>query len=665
MSCNHDHNSDDRISFTASRRVLLRASLAVLAAPRELFAALLTPSAPVDSDKRFPYFQSTPVSYLNVKMQDSLWAPRQKMLHSVSVPWATRHLDEAGGVDAFKLHPHDYRAKVRSGDLEAIKFIEAMAVVLGLQRDASIEGLTKTWQSEVIAAQTPDGYWPFGWPLATDPAKRWRALWWSHEDYALGHYLESAIALRESTGDTTLYDSALRAIDNMAATFLGSERAYAPGHEEIEQALMRLYGLTGETKYLKLCNWLIEQRGHHEFRPSFGKYSQDHIPVKDQRTIEGHAVRAAFLFNGVTEYVGATGDAGYRDAVLAVWDDFVNHKMYLHGAGGSTSAKNEGYISQPDVIPPDDCYGESCSVYGNFQWAHNLFRLTGDAGYLDVAERMLYNAFYASLSLNGDRSFYRNVVQTDEPIERFEWPPVACCPPNIVKLFAKVGGFFYSTDSEGILVNHYGSSEADIPFQGGVKLVQVSDYPWDGRIGFKVDPKKPTAFTLRLRVPAWAKSHTVSVNGTQVSPEVDRGWLSIRRRWRLGDTVELDLPMTIERVTLPPRFKDYRDLAALQRGPIVYCVEQKDVPVLVTSLCLSSDLTFEAEHRPDLLGGVTVIRGALPLLWHEEDSATIPVMFIPYGVWNNRGADMMWMWLQGRELTVNDIEARLLIPPAS
>jgi DUF1680 family protein len=666
MGCNHEHPAVDTTLDVTSRRLFLKGattSIALLSTPRDLLAALAEEGAPIDADKRFPHFTSTPVSYFNVKMRDDFWAPRQSTLSRASVPWATRHFDESGGMDSFKLRPHDYTAKVRVGDLEAIKFIEAMAAVVGLHRDASIEGLTNAWGKEMIAAQTPDGYWPFGWPLATDPAKRWRAVWWSHEDYSLGHYLESSIGVRESTGDTAMYDSALRAIDNMAATFLGSTRAYAPGHEEIEQALMRLYGMTGTVKYLQLCGWLIAQRGHHESRPSYGKYSQDHLPVKDQRTIEGHAVRAAFLFNGVTEYVGATGDAAYREAVLSIWDDLVNHKMYLHGAGGVMSAKNEGYISEPDVIPPKDAYGESCSVFGNFQWAHNLFRLTGDASYIDTAERMLYNAFYASLSLNGDRFFYHNVAQKDEPVERFEWHPVPCCPPNIVKLFAKIGGFFYSTDKEGIFVKHYGSNEADIPFGEGVAIEQKTDYPWDGNINIRIVPKQPTEFSLRFRVPTWAKTHVVSINGVVLSTEPAHGWVTVRRHWKQHDTVELEFPMVIERVTMPARFKDYQDLAALQRGPIAYCIEQQDASVPVDWLYLPSQPELKAEHRSDLLGGVTVLKGTLPQALNDHDPKAIPVMFIPYGVWNNRGPDTMSMWLRRSKLTEAELETQFANAP--
>lgn len=651
------------------REILKRAGCGFIALPllnifRGNAADLAGAATTRESGDRFPYFQSAPVSYLHVQMHDGFWATRQKVVHDVTLPWATRHYDEGGGLAAYRAHPETYKAETRAGDLESIKFIKALASVDGLHRDPAIEGLVDSWGKRLIDGQEADGYSTFGYPMGADPAKRWRAVWYSHEDYALGHYLESAIAYWEVTGKDAMYKSAVRAVDNMAEVFLGSQRAYAPGHEEIEQALMRLYGLTGNTKYLQLCGWLIGQRGRHKGRPSFGRYSQDHLPVKEQRTIEGHAVRAAFLFNGVTEYVSATGDVAYREAVLAIWNDLVEHTMYIHGASGNQSAKNEGYSTGPYVIPPDDTYGESCAAFGYFQWAHNLFHLTGDARYLDTAERILYNVLYASLSLQGDRFFYRNVSQVDQPVLRYEWHTVPCCPPNIVKLFAKVSGFFYSTDTDGIFVKHFGASVGDIPFGDGVKLIQRGVYPWDGDITLQVEPKIPGDFTVRLRIPAWARSHTLSVNGNAVNSEVRKGWVGIRRRWTAGDSIELSLPMTAERVTMPPEFKEYRYLAALQRGPIVYCIEQQDSSAALPFLILPEDARFTSEYRSDLLGDVTVLNGTLPCQSFVAADVPVPVKFVPYGVWNNRGPDLMQIWLVNRKRTLHDMLADFETPPS-
>jgi uncharacterized protein len=272
---------------------------------------------------------------------------------------------------------------------------------------------------------------------------------------------------------------------------------------------------------------------------------------------------------------------------------------------------------------------------------------------------MLYNAFYASLSLRGDRYFYRNVAQKDEPVERYEWNRIPCCPPNIVKLFAKVGGFFYSTDSKGIFVKHYGGNQADVPFADGVKLTQATHFPWEGKISLEVNTAAATNFRIRLRIPEWAKSYAAQVNGGPVTNQPDLGWLTIERVWKSGDRIDIEFPMSIERVTMPPRFKDYENLVALQRGPIVYCIEQQDSPVPLASLCLPEDALLEPQYEPELLGGVTVIKGTLPKTLEDVSITQYPVTFIPYGVWNNRGPDLMRIWLQSEQITAAELESRL------
>jgi len=665
--CDHDRRAGDHDAASISRRTVLHAAAIGIAAsstPGKLLAAVSEPDATVEAAERFPFFQSTPVSYRKVQMQDTFWAPRQKIVREVTVPWATRFYDAAGGLDEYKKAPASYHAKPQVDDLVTIAFTEAMASVVGLHRDPAIESLIDAWAKVLIKGQGSDGYLQTGFPQggADHPEKRWEPQWYSHECWTVGKYIESAIAYHEATGNAALYESAVRAADNMAAAFLGTDRAYAPGHAEIEQALTRLYGLTGNKKYLQLCGWLIAQRGHHERRPNFTQYSQDHTPLENQRTIEGHAVRAAFFFNGATEYVAATGNMAYREALLAVWDDFEKRKMYLHGAGANASTKNEGYSTKPYFIPPSDTYGESCSVVANFQWAHNLFRLTGEARYLDTAERMLYNAFYASLSLQGDSYFYCNYAEVGEATRRWTDTPY-CCPPNIVKLFSKVGGFFYSTDRAGIWVKHYGASEADIPFGVGVKLIQRTDYPWSGDITLRVEPKKPTTFDLRLRLPAWATSHSLSVNGRTVRSEVEKGWLTVRGHWKAGDEVKLSLPMNIVRVTMPPQFKEYRNLAALERGPIVYCLEQQDIEdenasfmapdrfyIRLDPFYIPEGASFSAEHRGDFLGGVTVLVGHVQKINTSTRDSPVRVMFVPYGVWNNRQPGAMRIWLGARKV---------------
>jgi DUF1680 family protein len=599
-------------------------------------------------------------------MQDSFWASRQKTIRQVSIPWITRAHDKSGGLEEFRRNPEGYVPQTPIGETEVIKLVEAMASIIGVTPDPGVLGLIDAWIQPMVKAQGSDGYLGEHFPHGLNcPPHRWEAVWWSHEDYTIGHYIEAAISYREATGSNFMYQSALRAADNMATELLDGEHAYTSGHPEIEQALMRLYSASGNPKYLQLCGWLLNQRGNHEGRESFGRMRLDDIPIKQQRDIQGHAVMAGYLFNGVTNYVGATGDAEYQEAVLSVWDNLVNHKMYIHGGGGNVSSRIEGYRRDSDCILPDDAYCESCSIWANFQWAHSLFRLDGNAKYINTAEMMLYNAFYASLSLRGDSSYYTNVTQADVPTPRSADLATSCCPPNIVKLFSTVGGYFYSTDVEGVFVKHYGASEALIPFREGIKLIQKTNYPWDGRISILVHMESPTRFSLRLRSPDWAYTRSVRVNGRNCDTSIVNGWITIARRWMPGDVVDINFPMHIRRISMPMRFAEYHNRVALTRGPIIYCLEEQDVglnkdlrgaPIIgvndsfqsasLETLYVPEDERFEAEYVPDLLGGATVLKGNVRQLnWRNNSERSIAATFVPYGLWANRTPGAMRIWL--------------------
>lgn len=660
-----------------SRRSFIRGAIAGLIAARLSADAINEPSnhaahsTLVPADERFPYFQSTPVSYRRVRLLDEFWAPRQRTTREVSVAWVTKAHDRAGGLNAYRSQRESYRADASVVNMEAIKFIEAMAAVIGVERDKDIEGLINAWIQPLLAAQGMDGYLLENFPPGLErPPRRWQPVWWSHESYTIGHYIESALAHRQVTGGEVMYRSAVRAADNMVEQLLSGRHLYTSGHPEIEQALMRLYAETGERKYLNLCGWLLAQRGRHEGRRSFGRMRQDDLHVQDQRTIEGHAVMAAYLFNGATQFVAATGDSDYREAVLSVWEDFVDRKMFIHGGGGNLSSKIEGYRKEPYCILPEDAYCESCSVVANIQWAHSIFRLTGDAKPLDAAERMLCNALYASLSLSGDSSFYRNILQADKPTPRSKSLATSCCPPNIVKMINQVGGYFYSVDDAGVYVNHYGASQADIPWRDGLRLIQETSYPWSGDIGIRVEPTSPRAFVLRLRVPQWARSFSVTVNGKEQQAEVEKGWLAIHRRWQRGDHVNLTLHMPVVRVTMPPQFKEYENRVALQRGPIVYCLEAQDLgeepvhesnPVVdyygrLATLYLPEDSKVSIEHQTDFLGGVTVLTGDVrQLYWVNDKESVVRAKFIPYGVWSNRTPSAMRVWLGARKVPLVEL----------
>jgi uncharacterized protein len=397
----------------------------------------------------------------------------------------------------------------------------------------------------------------------------------------------------------------------------------------------------------------------------------DEMPLKRRRAIAGHAVMASYLYDAATHYAAATGDAAYRTAALAVWRDMVDTKMYLHGGVGNASSKIEGYRSEPYCILPDDAYGETCASCANFIWAHSLFRLTGESGYLDVAERILYNGFLASLSLTGDASFYENVAQTsfvvnaaqmDRPQQRSASLATSCCPPNIVKLFNTLGGYLYSTDAEGILVKHFAQSEAQIPFGQGVSIEQHTQYPWEGLITFKIKSARAQRFRLRLRVPDWAKSCAVHLEGEDLRVAPQDGWIDIHRKWSGTTTVTLTLEMPIERVTLGPQFAEYENRAALKRGPIVYCLEEEDIDLTppqegtdnylgnLASLYIPEDAKLTPEMRPELLGGVTVLSGEIKQLIDvgNDTERSRKAMFVPYAWWGNRKPGAMRIWLGAR-----------------
>lgn len=599
----------------------------------------------------FSYYKNIPVSYLDVKMQEGFWKFRQDSLMN-SIKCFTAQSDKKnGGYEKYLENPNNYKAEnLDFPHFEPVRLMEGLSAVYILKPDPQLKDFMNIWAEYFRSLQQEDGYWAdrrFK-KMAEDPTLRWNNNWASHESYQMGHFIESAISLMEAVGDSLTFSSAIRIADRIAEDMLDRGVDFTPGHQEIEQALMQLYRKTKNLRYLELTKYFIAQRGHHENREPYnsgqGRYSQDHVPIEHQHTIEGHAVRAAYYYNGVTEYIGATGNEEYKRSVLNIWDDFVNKKMYIHGGGGCISAHNEGYLQKPYEINPDDAYAESCSVYGNIRWANNLFRLTGDASYLDDAERMMYNAFYASLSLNGHTFFYCNSMQTNELLERGEWHTCPCCPANITKHFARIGGDFYSYDNAGIYVKNYGASTAEIPFGEGVKIVQQTNYPWGGKIKLKVlTVSKKQKFALRLRLPKWADHYELSVNGVSVSLSPEKGWLNIERSWKNDDVIEMELKMPVKRVYMP-EFPIYEGLVAFQRGPIIYCLESHDPESDLSTLYVPKENEFKAVYKEDLMNGVTILEGFFNQLLPGTVDKLVPVRLIPYGVWANQGPVKMRTW---------------------
>ncbi len=438
---------------------------------------------------------------------------------------------------------------------------------------------------------------------------------------------EAAVAHFLATGKRTLLDVAIKNADLLVKTF-GPEPGQlitVPGHEEIEIGLVKLYRATGEEKYLRLAKFFIDMRGRSDKRKVFGEYCQDHIPLVEQTEVTGHAVRAGYLYSGVADVAALTGDADYIRAIDRLWEDMVSRQMYLTGSVGVFD-HGEGY-SQPYDLPNLKAYNETCAAIANALWNHRMFLLHGDAKYIDVLERIIYNGFLSGISLSGDQFFYPNPLACDGrfrfnhgDLVRSPWFGCSCCPVNVVRFIPSIAGYVYAQRGDEVFVNLYVAGSGTIQRKAGkLRLEQQTRYPWDGKVKIVVQPEPAGPFALKLRIPGWAQGRPVpsdlyryagqptdpirlTVNGQPAELTLQDGYATLRRQWQPGDVVELDLPMPVRRVLAHENVADDRGRVAVERGPIVYCVEGADHGGRVLNLVLPDDAQLAPEHRAGLAG---------------------------------------------------------------
>lgn len=607
------------------------------------------------------------VPFTNVKVADRFWAPRIKLNREKVLPHNFEYCEKTGRISNFAkaagLMPGKFEG-IFFNDSDVYKVIEGAAYSLALEKDPALEKMTDDVIDKIAAAQRPDGYLYTFYTVNNELDKRWSNEPQMHETYCAGHLIEAAVAYYQATGKRKLLDVARRLADHIDSVFGPDKKHEVPGHEEIELALVKLYRVTNEPRYLKLAQFFIEERGHANGRRLQGEYSQDHKPVRDQSEIVGHAVRAMYLYSGTADVAGLTGDQGYVDAMERVWQDVVGRKMYITGGIGP-SASNEGF-TVPYDLPNDTAYAETCASIGMALWNHRLNLLHGDARYADVLERVLYNGLISGVSLDGGKFFYVNPLASRGSHHRQPWFGCACCPTNIVRFLPSIGGYAYAYDDGGVTVNLYLASQAKIPLKGNpVTVTQETRYPWDGRVKLTVSPKAAGEFALRLRVPGWCtgapvpsdlyryadeapagSEPTLKVNGKAGKLEMEKGYACIRRAWKAGDVVELNLPMPIRRIKANPAVKADAGRIALQRGPIVYCVEGADTNGRTCCMAVPPSAKLISEHHADLLGGVTLLKGTAMVRLAGDDAAQ-PVDFtaIPYYAWDNREPGPMAVWL--------------------
>jgi DUF1680 family protein len=651
-------------------------------------AGLLAPAACAAEDVKMKA-----VPFTDVHISDDFWTKRMETNRTVTIPYCFRKCEETGRIDNFAkaggLMDGEFIG-IRFNDSDVFKVIEGAAYALSLHPDPRLDQYLDDLIAKIAAAQEEDGYLYTARTIDPDhpaPAAgetRWSYLQQSHELYNVGHMYEAAVAHYLATGKRSLLDVAIRNADLIDRVFGPEGRHDVPGHEEIEIGLVKLYRVTGERRYLDLARFFIDQRGRAEGgRELDGPYAQDHRPVIEQETPIGHAVRAMYLYCGMADVAALTGDEAYIAALDRIWANEVEKKLYLTGGIG---ARQSGEAFGEDYeLPNASAYNETCAAIGNALWNHRMNLLHGRAKYADVLERIIYNGFLSGISMTGDRFFYPNPLASGGTYHRSPWFSCSCCPVNIVRFVPSIAGYVYAHDDAGIYVNLFIAGDGRIDLAGNtVILRQSTRYPWDGRIDIEVRPERPAEFDLHVRIPGWVRGKPVpsdlysyvegrdapepafkiAINGRPVEDvTVERGYARLRRTWKVGDEVVLDLPMRVRLVEAHEKVEADRGRLALERGPIVYCLEAVDNGGHVRNIWMPRDVRLTAEHREDLLGGVTVIRGDAFALHHAQDGPVVEEAIeftaIPYYAWDHRAAGEMTVWIPTKR------ELAQAIPPGT
>jgi DUF1680 family protein len=594
--------------------------------------------------------------FQNVHITDGFWSKRIQTNQTATIEANLHQCEITGRVGNFAIAGKLEQGKHKGllfDDSDLYKVIEGVAYTLTSRRDSDLEKRTDAIIDKIAAAQQPDGYLNTYYTLVK-PKERWKNIQFGHELYCSGHLIEAAVAYHQATGKRKLLDVAIKLADHIDNTFGPGKKVDTSGHEEIELALVKLYRATKEKRYLKLAQFFLDMRGDKSKRRLFGEYAQDHKPVRRQSEVTGHAVRAMYLYCGMADVAGITGDKELLGAITKIWHDVVERKMYVTGGIGP-SASNEGF-TVPYDLPNDSAYAETCAAIGMALWNHRMFLMSGDAKYADILEREVYNGLLSGVSLSGDRFFYVNPLGSVGKHHRVPWFDCSCCPTNIVRYIPGMGERVYAHRDNDIWTVLYMSNTATIQLKDGkLKLAQETNYPWDGKIKIKIEPEKPFFFTLHLRIPGWCRSvRSLKDSGqTRISPTsglVYAGpqFITLGREWKAGDEIELELDMPIERIYADPHVQADVGRVALLRGPIVYCLEGVDNGGSVRNLCLPKEAKLSARFNKNLLGGVVTIRGeALAVTRSEEQLATKPVSFraVPYFAWDNREPGQMIAWI--------------------
>ncbi len=653
-----------------------------------LLVALFAFTYPVSAMQDYPI---QPVSFTDVTIIGEFWADRIETNRSVTIPTSFQKCEESGRMDNF-----ERAARVLKGDesltdrqvrglsfddTDPYKVLEGASFGLSVKSEPEMDKYLDDLIALIASAQEADGYLytartinpeqPHEWA----GSKRWQNVKrLSHELYNMGHLYEAAAAHYLATGKKTLLNIAIKNANLLCNTFGPGKNLDAPGHQIIEMGLVKLYRVTGEKKYLDLAKFFLDTRG-----PGDGEYSQAHKKVVDQDEAVGHAVRATYMYSGMADVAAITGNTSYLNAIDKIWENIVNKKMYVTGGIGATGSGEA--FGRNYELPNMTAYCETCAAIGHVYLNQRLFLLHGQAKYIDVMERILYNGLISGVSLDGQTFFYPNPLESIGQHSRSPWFGCACCPGNIARFIASVPGYMYAIREDNLYLNLFAAGNATVTVNGNkVEIVQETDYPWKGNIKLTIKPETGTVpFNFHVRIPGWARNECVpgdlysflhecsecpevKLNGRIVPDNLIDGYISITRSWKNGDTVELELPMPVRRVVANRKVEADQGMVAVQRGPIMYCAEWPDNPDgHVRNLILSDEQELVAQWREDFIAhrNMMLISGEADAANKDEAGEVVKtkqqLLLIPYYAWAHRGRGEMAVWLAYRDEAVRPL----------
>ena len=635
-------------------------------------------AGPVDNGKSSQSALQT-AAYDAVQIRGGFWAKYQQINREVSLAHGFSMLEEAGNLRNLRIAARDEEGDFSGywfADSDVYKWLEAVGWELGRAEDVVLGEIADEAISLVEKAQRADGYLNSYYQISARE-KRWTDLDHGHELYCAGHLIQAAIAFHRVLGDDRLLNVALKFVDHIEDMFGVDGRDETGGHPEIEMALVELYRVSGDERHLDLAQIFIDRRGRNRMRGHAGYgpvYLQDHIPVRQAVEVAGHAVRQIYLTTGATDLYMERGEEALMEAMLTLWADMTQRKLYV--TGGIGSRFDGEAFGGPYELPSDTCYCETCAAIASLMWNWRLLLITGQRRYADLFERTLYNGVLSSPGLEGasylyvnplhvrDGRYVRASADTGSGEERMRpaWHNCACCPPNVMRILSSLSHYVATTSEAGIELHQFATARINVRLQGEPATIEMeSDYPWDGQVSLKVKESPSVPWALSLRVPRWCKAYTLTLNGDDITPpQGENGYLIIERNWHVNDALLLVLEMEPLFIAPNPRIDALRGTVAVQRGPLIYCLESHDQPDGVDLLDVEvMTVNAPATRVADGLGGIvsiTLSGRSLASAWENdlyrsldelssEGSRAVQLTATPYFVWGNRGMKSMRVWI--------------------